>query len=419
MSARFSLVYPTRHRPEFMRRAVEILATQRHDDFEVIVCDNYVDPALSCEAIARDSSLPNLQYVRPPRPVGMVENWNHALQFATGNYVCYLTDKMFVLPDALGHVAEAIDGAGGPEIVSWPSDAFNPASFADYFGDGVYFSMASDIRSSRYQPFSPPDELNRRGQAEVSRTELSSADYSRGKIVFGAYRRELLQRMVERFGAAFHNISPDYTSMVLGLTEARDAIHMDMSCVVSVNTDISNGALVDNDDAAALGFLNSLAGGAEGILPNLLVPGLYASLSNFVAHDLLTLKRAFDLDFAFNSTNWLVYCHEDIHRPDRLWSDPEVETQQKRLLRTFVDSLGKATASEVKARIKARARAKAPKRELRVPLSRTARRAWQRLAPSSSASPEIAPEPETIGPPDRIPAPSIAAAVETFVAARS
>ncbi|MGH9204252.1 MAG: glycosyltransferase family 2 protein, partial [Vicinamibacterales bacterium] len=310
MSASFSLVYPTRHRPEFVRRALGILETQRHDDFEVIVCDNYVDPALSCEAIARDSSLANVTYVRPPRPVGMVENWNHALQFATGDYVCYLTDKMFVLPDALGHIAQAIDAAGAPEIVSWPSDAFNPASFADYFGDGVYFSMASDVRSSRHQPFSPAQELDHRGQAPVARTEQSSSDYSRGKIVFGAYRRELVQRIVERFGAMFHNISPDYTSMVLGLAESRDAIHLDMSCVVSVNTDISNGTLCDTNDAAALGFLNSLAGGAEGILPSMLVPGVYASLHNWVAHDLLTSKRAFGLEFGFNTANWLVYCME-------------------------------------------------------------------------------------------------------------
>jgi len=39
--------------------------------------------------------------------------------------------------------------------------------------------------------------------------------------------------------------------MILGLTEARDAIELGMSCVISVNTDISNGQLSDTDDAAA------------------------------------------------------------------------------------------------------------------------------------------------------------------------
>lgn len=416
MSPRFSLVYPTRHRPEFVQRALAILETQRHDDFEVIVCDNYIDPELSSETISRESNLAHLTYVRPPRPLGMVENWNHALQFATGDYVCYLTDKMFVLPDALGRIAQAIDHSGGPEIVSWPGDAFNPASYADYFGDGMYFSMASDDRSGQFQPFSPAEELHRRGQAETSRAEQSPSDYSRGKIVFGAYRRELVERMVERFGAAFHNISPDYTSMVLGLAEAHDAIHLEMSCVVSVNTDISNGTLSDTSDAAALGFLNSLAGGAEAVLPNMLVPGMYASLHNWVAHDLLTLKRSFGLQFGFNTANWLVYCMEDIYRAERQWSDPEVEAEQKRLLRSFIDSLEPATARAFKARKSARARSRTAKPR-HFPFSRTARRAWERLVPSTT--PEITAGPEPPPPPAVISAPSISAAVESFVAARS
>ncbi|HJT63631.1 MAG TPA: glycosyltransferase family A protein, partial [Candidatus Limnocylindria bacterium] len=124
MAARFSVVYPTRHRPEFIRQALRILEAQRHDDFEVIVCDNFTDPALSCESACAESGLTNLTYVRPPRPVGMVENWNHALQFVGGDYVCYLTDKMFVLPDAFASIERALEVAGEPEIVSWTSDFY-------------------------------------------------------------------------------------------------------------------------------------------------------------------------------------------------------------------------------------------------------------------------------------------------------
>lgn len=399
MSPRFSLVYPTRHRPEFVRQALRILETQRHDSFEVIVCDNYVDPAQSCEQICRDSSVANVTYVRPPRPVGMVENWNHSLQFATGDYISYLTDKMFVLPGALRRIERAIDSAGGPDSVSWISDAFNPDSYADYFGAGTYFRLSSDVPSGRYRHYSPADELDRRGSAEVSRSEQSSSDYCRGKLVFGAYRRELVARIVNRYGALFHNINPDYTSLVLGLTEAREAIELAESCVVSINTDISNGMLSDTSDTHALGFLNSLSGGAEGILPNMLVPGLYASVSNFVAHDFLTLKTIFDLDFAFNTVNWLVYCSEDIDRPDRRWSDAHVEAEQKGLLRAFIESLEPAVVAELETRIAERA---APKPEPAPParrhlVSRLLRRSPQPLTPLHSPSLQAAVESSVAG----------------------
>jgi glycosyltransferase involved in cell wall biosynthesis len=383
MSARFSLVYPTRHRPEFVRQALRILEKQRYSNFDVIVCDNYVDETLSCEQICRDSSLANLNYVRPPRPMGMVENWNHALQFATGDYVSYLTDKMFVLPDALGRIERAVDAAGGPEIVSWTSDAFNPASFADYFGDGRYYAVPSSLRSRAYRRFSPAKELGRRGRAVVARGEQTSSDYSRGKLVFGAYRRELVQRIVQRYASPFHNINPDYTSMVLGLSEARDAIELTASCVVSVNTDISNGMLCDTDDTAALRFLNSLDGGAESILPKLMVPGLYVSLHNWVAHDYLATRADFSLSFAFDTVNWLAYCFEDVHRPTRRWSDPRVEAEQKGLLAAYLASLEPALVAAVQARLAARAAAKPP----RPPLRHLLPRRWRR--PTSVGSPSI------------------------------
>jgi glycosyltransferase involved in cell wall biosynthesis len=390
MSPRFSLVYPTRHRPEFVRQALRILETQRHRDYEVIVCDNFVDPTLSCEQVCRDSALANLTYVRPPRPVGMVENWNHALPFATGDYICYLTDKMFVLPDALGRIEQAIDAAGSPEIVSWTSDAYNPESYADYFGDGLYFAISSGVRSRPYRRFRPAAELDRRGRAEVSRGEQGSSDYSRGKLVFGAYRRELVQRIVQHYGALFHNINPDYTSMVLGLTEARDAIELTASCVVSVNTDISNGMLCDTDDTAALRFLSSLAGGAESIMPKLLVPGLYVSLHNWVAHDFLSLRTAFNLLFAFNRVNWLAYIAEDVQRPSRVWSNARVEAEQKGLLEAFLASLEPAVAAAVQARVAARAaRAEATPTG---PLRRLLPRRWQRPEPTRAPSIQAAVE---------------------------
>jgi hypothetical protein len=408
--ALLTLVYPTRHRPDFIRLALRILAQQRHDRFEVVVCDNYVDPALSCEQVCRDSGLANLVYVRPPRPLGMVENWNHALQFSTGAYVSYLTDKMFVLPGALSRIERAIGAADGPEIVSWISDAYNPDSYADYFGAGQYVHMASDARPGGYQAFDPARELDRRGRGEVSRQEQSPSDYCRGKVVFGAYRRELVERIEARFGAFFHSINPDYTSMVLGLSSARTAIELPDACVVSVNTDISNGMLSDTSDAAALAFLDSLAGGASSILPTLLVPGLYASLHNWVAHDYIALRMAFGLEFEFDVVNWLAYCHEDVHRPGRVWSDPHVEAAQKELLAAYMATLDDATSEAVRARIASRAATK-PDQQLPRDLLRGA---WQRLAPAPLRQ-TVRRTRDRLSPPRSVAAPSIEQAVERTI----
>jgi hypothetical protein len=312
----------------------------------------------------------------------MVENWSHALQFAGGDYVSYFTDKMFVLPDALGRVEQALVATDRPEVVSWPGDGYHPDSFQDYFGPGSYGIVPRGFASGQFRRFSPSEALDRRGRGEVARGEQTSADYSRGKIVFGAFRRDLVDRIVHRYGGLFRNINPDYTSMVLGLTAARTGIEMAASCVVSVNTDISNGMINDNSDVAVLAFLSSLEGGLEAISADMLVPGLYVSLHNLVAHDYLSLKRRFDLDFEFSIANWLVYCFEDVYRPSRRWSDPSVEADQKGRLTSFMRSLKPAVVGEVNARRAARAARKPKPRAF-------GRRVYDRLTRWGTSKPSI------------------------------
>lgn len=336
---KFSLVYPTRHRPQFVRQALRVLEQQRHEDFEVVICDNFVDPTLSCESACRESAVRNVKYVRPPRPLGMVENWNHALSHVSGEYVCYFTDKMFLLPGALTRIDGIIRRADSPEIISWASDTFTATSFDDYFGPGHYFGMRSDVRHLRFDCFDPREELNRKGHAVVPRNLQSPSHYARGKICFGAFHRNLIQRILDRYGALFHGINPDYSSMIAGLSEARDSVEAAASCVVSISTDISNGQLIDLHDALARTFLESLDA-TEEKMANLMVPGLYSSVSNLVAHDYLTMKARFGLDFAFDFTNWLSYCLLEVERPGREWSSPEVEHEQRRLLSTFLSDLG-------------------------------------------------------------------------------
>src|SRR6266513_1056014 len=141
---RFSLVYPTRHRPAFIQRALWFLEKQDYDDFEVIVSDNHIDPSLSCEAICKPSRIRQLTYVRPPSPMGMVEHWNYALQFASGEYICYFTDKMFLLPNTLAHASDCIDQLR-PEIVNWTDDSYQSKKYPDYFGQGRYYEASSAV----------------------------------------------------------------------------------------------------------------------------------------------------------------------------------------------------------------------------------------------------------------------------------
>ena len=341
MAPRFSLVYPTRHRPDFVTQALAFARQQGvSEHFEVIVCDNFIDPALSCERVCMESGLSNIRYVRPPAPLGMVDNWNFAVQFATGEYVCVFTDKIFLLPGALDRIDRALQHMNNPEIISWVSDAFQPSRYPDYFGAGEYTAtQADEATAAPAIAFDPMEALQIKCRGDVSRYEQTPSQYCRGKMVFGAYARPLISRIVAKYGQLFLDISPDYTSMVLALAEAKSACELSSSAVVSIATDISNGVLTSTNDALSLKYLQLLSGDLDDMMSNTLVPGLYASQANIVSHDYLAVQRRYGIDVALDVQNWLVHCIEDLSRPDRVWSSPQVEEEQTAIMHRFIGTL--------------------------------------------------------------------------------
>jgi len=211
-----------------------------------------------------------------------------------------------------------------------------PTEYPKYFGAGSYYIGPPNSVG----PFIPAEALNRRGV--WGRGGDNSQNYWRGKICFGAYHRDLVSRIVGRHGSLFQplpdsgidwgttGISPDYTSMILGLSNAQSAVEIADSCVVQIFTDISGGYLSDTfDERARLNI-------AEELWDSLPIPGLYVAHTNYVAHDFLALKEKFDLPFDFDLPNWIDFCIKDIYKPDRVWSSNAVELQQKRILTSLV-----------------------------------------------------------------------------------
>lgn len=339
---KFSIIIPTRHRPKFVAESLKFLKQQKYRDIEIIISDNYIDPTLSCEAACKASTLAGLKYVRPPEPLGMVENWNYALQFASGDYVLYLTDKMFLLPSTLDRVA-AILKSKPVDIVTWVDDMYQPDSNSSYFGPGLYMARPSSVKGSDiYVGFDPQVELNKKTECNVARHAQNPSEYARGKICFGCYSRGLIARIIDKAGKLFHNVSPDYTSMILALSYASSAIEIKNAGIVHVSTDISNGGQASIRDSVAMNFLKTLDS-YEDIFKNLLVPELFVCTHNVVAHDYLVLKQRLNLNFNVNRINWLVHIISDLNIKERVWSSPSVKAEQFAILNQYIsESLSSA-----------------------------------------------------------------------------
>jgi len=106
MSARFSVVIPTRERADTLHYTIQTCLAQTYRDFEIVVCDNYSSPATK-KVIERIDS-PKIKYIRSSKLLSMSDNWELAVSNAGGEYIIILGDDDGLLSYSLYEIEKII-----------------------------------------------------------------------------------------------------------------------------------------------------------------------------------------------------------------------------------------------------------------------------------------------------------------------
>jgi len=271
-----SVVIPTRDRPAYLQLALDSLSNQTDSDFEIVVADNPVaEPARSVVEPFADL---RLDYVPADRPLPMFENWERGIQRATGDYVAVMIDKTAWAPNVVALLKGVV--ASGADVATWWDAGWAPAM------DSVPgFGVATIPHGAAGFAEVDRDALLRTGYSMSVRRGTDFPDYFHGKICFGAYSRELINRILRATGQVCFGLSPDYTSRLAALALADLVVDMAQPLQLSITTSLSNGASSERDPGHALRFVQETMNTDDTRLDMLPVPGVYASTHNLVAYD--------------------------------------------------------------------------------------------------------------------------------------
>lgn len=110
----FSVLIPSRNRPELLRYAVDSVLSQ-DADLEIVIADNasgesYSEYVSSLGAIAAGS-------VRSDQPLPVTENWNRALAAASGRYIIMMGDDDALAPGWLSKATVLLQQFNQPDAV--------------------------------------------------------------------------------------------------------------------------------------------------------------------------------------------------------------------------------------------------------------------------------------------------------------
>ena len=191
----FSIVIPTRARPDTLRHALKTVLAQSDGDFEVIVHESGNDPGSA--AVVAEFDDERIRFFQTGEPVRMTENWERALARARGDYVCFIGDDDALLPETCT-MARNILQAHPSEILSWPLASYYwPRYFDPEMANRLSAAWGEKLICSRkdsrfilelfYRFRARYDELPMMYNSFVSRTVIDRVIAAHGRYFIGSF----------------------------------------------------------------------------------------------------------------------------------------------------------------------------------------------------------------------------------------
>lgn len=268
----FSIIIPAHNRSDIIEMSLLSLKKQTFSNFEVILSDNTFEYEDARKVFDKYSD-ERFRYIKPPKELCMIDNWEYPLCLATGKYIGYIEDKMFLYEDALSKIYDCIMNADFPDSVGWYIDICS--MHAKENANEIYVFRKERI--SGYNEFDSKELIDRKLGFYKYGDELFQTP-GPGSVQCGVVRRDIIQKMISKFKRYFFLASPDFGTGFLTLLESSRHIEMQDNMTLCLTREDGNGMLCSVHYSKIKEFPNVYWNYA-------LVPGYDATNVNLVAGD--------------------------------------------------------------------------------------------------------------------------------------
>lgn len=239
-----SILIATKNRQKYCLSAVESILMLSDDNIEVIVQDNSDDTNLE-NLISPYLQDNRLTYRYTPPPFSSIDNFNAALELASGEYVCLIGDDDGINPEIVKATQWAKDNhvdclVGSVNVLyRWEGTGAPDTLFTKMKGSTLTITHF-DGKAKRVNIEKSYENFKRNGCTNY-------LEFSFPKFYHGIVRKALFDEIRAQTGAYIKGLSPDiYSAMALSL-KAKNIIEIDypltMPGVCGQSTSITEGQL--------------------------------------------------------------------------------------------------------------------------------------------------------------------------------
>jgi glycosyltransferase involved in cell wall biosynthesis len=217
----FSVIVPTRARPDTLRHALRTVVAQSEPELEIIVHESGEDPAIA--AVLSEFDDPRIRSFKTGEPVRMTENWERALQRATGDYLFFLGDDDGLLPKACT-IARHLLEKQSSEILSWrPAQYFWPDFFEADARDKIIAVYGTELECTL-----------KSSRATLYPTYRFRQYYIELPMIYNSFvSRKLIERVHQSHERYFIGSMPDVVSGVINLCYSSEFLRCNRPLSVS------------------------------------------------------------------------------------------------------------------------------------------------------------------------------------------
>jgi glycosyltransferase involved in cell wall biosynthesis len=284
----FSVVIPTRNRPQLAIPTIKRLLGQTWQNFEIVVLENSDEPSLGhLEALDR-----RVRVVPSSRPLSMPDNWQRGLDLARGEYVLYVSDKDWVVPYALEELSDVVTAHTRPPIVNLRRAVWFPP------GSPIWQGLLMQQGTGQIAVLPTKDAISRWFRAVNNHMNAPM-------IYNSVVKSDFLSRVRQRYGGRlFFGNSPDVGSGQILLANCQTYVVLDRVHTMAEMGPWSIGwaTITKGRRGPAAGFANEFG---DNPLDRY---DLVWSLTGVVVETLLACKEAEPELLANYDINWYQYC---------------------------------------------------------------------------------------------------------------
>ena len=287
---KFSVLLPTRNRLDLLQYAVETVRRQNYENWEIIISDN--DSEQNISGYVENLREERIKYYRTNKFISVTDNWNNAIEKASGDYIIMLGDDDCILKNFFSIISNLVSSFNHPDAIYTKSLLYAYPGAIPGYPNGF-------IRSYDYAPFfklsDHPFILDRQTARDLVEDSMNFRMTYTYNMQHTILKHSFIDSLAGK-GPFFQSPYPDfYATNVVFLMAERILISPIPLVVVGISTKSFGHFFFNKDEKGGSEFLNNLPDlSSFENLRQVLLPGSMDRTSWLFAME--TIKQNFGID---------------------------------------------------------------------------------------------------------------------------